>query len=138
MYVLQLLICQKSCFQKSYKQVKHEKNLIISKQILIRNMINLIKGGFPFKGAVSRDFLSFFISWIEAIWAPNKQSKMVLLKNSFSWRYLRNQWLCAVLACAESDSAEANTARSPTPCRLTLRGVKLIFSIFENLHFQGF
>ena len=36
------------------------------------------------KGAVSRDFLAFFlISWIEAIWAPEKQSKMFCLKIRF-------------------------------------------------------
>ena len=56
-------------------------------------------------------FLSFFISWFQGIWAPDKQAKMVLLKNLFSRRYPRNQLLCAVLACAESDSLQANTAR---------------------------
>ena len=35
------------------------------------------------KGAVSRDFLAFF-SWIEPMWAPDKQIKMFSLKNSFS------------------------------------------------------
>ena len=55
------------------------------------------------KGQCHKIFCHFFISWIEAIWAPNKQSKMVLLKNSFSRRYSRNQWLRAVLACAESN-----------------------------------
>ena len=64
------------------------------------------------KGAVSREFCHFFISWIEAFWAPDIQAKMVLLKNLFSRRYLQNQWLCAMLACAESDSVQVNTARS--------------------------
>ena len=56
---------------------------------------------------------------------------------------LRGVWLLIVLACAESDSSQANTAHSrKLKCPqiqnwLTLRGVKLIFSIFENLHFQG-
>ena len=66
------------------------------------------------KGQCHEIFCHFFISLIEAIWAPNEQSKMVLLKNSFSRRYSRNQWLCAVLACADSDSR-----------RLTLRRVGL-------------
>ena len=73
---------------------------------------------------------------------------MVLLKNSFlaetplsvSMRRVR---LRAELACAESDSAEANTAQSRQfKCLqiqnwLTLLGVKLIFQIFECLYFQG-
>ena len=42
-----------------------------------------------FKGAVSQDFWLILISWIEAIWAPDKQAKMVSLKNSFSWIYSR-------------------------------------------------
>ena len=36
------------------------------------------------KEAVSRDFLPPFFAWIKPIWAPDKQDKMVLLKNSFS------------------------------------------------------
>ena len=49
--------------------------------------------------------------------------------------------LRAVLACAESDSVQANTERSQKlKCPqiqnwLTLRGVKQIFQIFENLNF---
>ena len=35
--------------------------------------------------------------------APDKQAKMALLKDSFSRRYLRNKWLRAVLAFAESN-----------------------------------
>ena len=88
------------------------------------------------KGQCHEIFCNFIISWIEAIWAPNKQSKMVLLKNSFLRRYSQNQWLHTVLACTESDSPQANTARSRTPLRLTLCGVELIFSIFEHLYFQ--
>ena len=36
----------------------------------------------PFKVAVLRDFLEFFISLIEPIWGLDKQVKMVSLKNS--------------------------------------------------------
>ena len=50
------------------------------------------------KGQCHEIFWHFFISWIEAIWAPDKQAKMVLLKSSFS--------------------------RSRTLRRLTLRGVE--------------
>ena len=32
-------------------------------------------------------FLNFFISLNQPIWAPNKQAKMVFLKNSFLRRY---------------------------------------------------
>ena len=87
----------------------------------------------------------FFISWIKAIWAPDKQAKMVLLKSSFSRRNSRKIRLRAVLACAESkieifaNPKLANTARSHTLRRLTLRvrRVKQIFQIFEYLHLQG-
>ena len=119
------------------------------------------------KEAVSRDFLAFFFSLIQPIWVPDKQSKMVSLKNSFSRRYLQKTWLCAVWYCAEldsglvwsiwwyfenvskniskikkwltlrrvrlhtvshwaeSNSAQYHTARSQTPCSITLRGVRL-------------
>ena len=96
------------------------------------NVFDQIKRGvYILKGAVSQDFLPFFISWIEAIWAPDEQAKMVLLKNSFSRRYSQKIRLRAVLACAESDSAQANTARSrQLKCPqirnwLTLRRVRL-------------
>ena len=99
--------------------------------------------GFVVKEAVSRDFCSFF-SWIELIWVPDKLSKMVLLKNSFSRRYSQKTWqravwycarrrvgklkcpkiqncltlrrvgLCVVRYCAESDSAECDAAPSQT------------------------
>ena len=84
------------------------------------------------KGQCHEIFWHFFISWIEAIWAPDKQAKMVLLKSSFSRRNSRKIRLRAVLDCAESkieifaNPKLANTARSQTN-----------FSIFENLHFQG-
>ena len=42
---------------------------------------------YSLKGQCHEIFCHFFISWIEAIWAPEKQAKMVLLKNSFSQRY---------------------------------------------------
>ena len=102
------------------------------------------------KGAVSLDFCHFFISWIEAIWALISRLKWFLLKNSFSWRYLWNQWLQAVLACAESDSAEiemsanpklTNTARSWTLCRLTAQAntawSQTIFFLFSKNSFFG-
>ena len=59
----------------------------------------------PLKGQCHEIFWHFFISWIEAIWAPDKQAKMVLLKNSFSRRYSN-------LKFEKIDSAQANTARS--------------------------
>ena len=39
------------------------------------------------KVAVSQDFLTFFILWIQPTWVPDKQAKMGLLKNSLSRRY---------------------------------------------------
>ena len=50
-------------------------------------------------------FELYFFSWIEPIWAPDKQAKMVLLKNSFSWRYLNAKF-------KKFYSAQCNTARS--------------------------
>ena len=44
------------------------------------------------KEAVSRDFRPQFFSWIEPIWAPDKQAKMVLLKNLFSRRYSNSKF----------------------------------------------
>ena len=61
----------------------------------------------------------------------------------FRSRGSRKIRLRAVLACAESDSWQANTARSQKlkysqiQNWLTLRGVKQFFLIFKNLHFQG-
>ena len=49
--------------------------------------LNFLKNLHNPKVAVSRDFLAFFILLIQPIWAPDKQFKMVSLKNSFSGRY---------------------------------------------------
>ena len=43
------------------------------------------------RGSVTRFSVIFFISWIEAIWAPDIQAKTVLLRNLFSRRYSRSQ-----------------------------------------------
>ena len=75
------------------------------------------------KEAVSRDFLQFFFM-NRTIWIPDKQSKMVLLKYLFSWRYSQKTWLRAVWYCAESDSTQYHTAPSPTPGSITLRRVR--------------
>ena len=76
---------------------------------------------------MSRDLLAFFSSsLIQPIWFPDKQSKMVLLKNSFSWRYSQTTWLWAVWYCLESDSAHCaqyHTAQSWTLFSITLRVV---------------
>ena len=64
------------------------------------------------KGQCHEIFWHFFISRIEAIWAPDKQAKMVFLKSLFC-RDIREKF----------DSKEANTAQSRTLRRLTLRGV---------------
>ena len=45
-----------------------------------------------FKEAVSRDYWPLFLSWIKPILALDKQAKMVLLKNSFSWRYSNSKF----------------------------------------------
>ena len=47
------------------------------------SFLDCFKVDWNLKWAVSRYFCYYFISRIEAIYAPNKQSKMVLLKNSF-------------------------------------------------------
>ena len=82
------------------------------------------------KEAVSWDFVIFF-SWIKPIWVPDKQSKIISSKNSFSKIFMKNVTprsvtLCGVgklkcpkiqmvSHCAESDSVKHHTARSPTP-----------------------
>ena len=66
------------------------------------------------KGQCHEIFCHFFISWIQAIWAPDKQAKIVLLISSFLRKNSQKIRLRAVLACAESDSTQANTARSRT------------------------
>ena len=86
-----------------------------------------------FKGAVSRDFLSFFLFHESKPSGPG---------------IYRLKWFCLEIRfrediCEICDSAQANTAQSRKfKCLqiqnwLTLHGVKLFFSIFENLHFQG-
>ena len=56
-----------------------------------------------------------FFPWTEPTWTPDKQAKMVLLKDSFSRRYSWN---------TVSDFAQTNIARSQTPHRLTMHGVE--------------
>ena len=63
------------------------------------------------KGQCHEILCDFFISWKEAIWAPDKQANMVLLKKSFSRRYSQKIRLRAVLACTELNSAQANSAQ---------------------------
>ena len=59
-----------------------------------------------------RFFGLFFISLIEPIWALDNQAEMDLFLK-FVWRrYLRKIRPRTVLACTESDAAQANTARS--------------------------
>ena len=60
------------------------------------------------------EIFAIFFSWIKAIWAPDKQAKMVLLNNSFSRRYSQKIGLSAVLAYTELNSTQANTAQSRT------------------------
>ena len=64
-------------------------------------------------GSVTR-FFAFVFSWIEPFWVPDKQSKMVLLKNSFSQDIRQKR-----------DSAQCYTARSRIPRSRTLRRVGL-------------
>ena len=52
-----------------------------------------------------------------------------------------NCWLRAVLACAQSDSAQCYTAQSPTPHSVTLRGVglRVVLAAFGfSKHFRNF
>ena len=67
-----------------------------------------ISSGLPnsyiLKGQRHEIFDLYFFSWIEPIWAPDKQAKMVFLKNLFPWRYLS-------LKLEKFDSEQANTAR---------------------------
>ena len=88
------------------------------------------------KGQCHEILCHFFISWKEAIWAPDKQANMVLLKNSFSRRYSQKIRLRAVLACMESNSAQANSVRSQTLRRITLRS-QTNFSDFQISSFPG-
>ena len=68
---------------------------------------------FIYRVAESPDFLAFFPYESNLLYlTPDKQAKMVLLKDSFLQRYSQ-----------KSDSAHANTARNQTLRRLILRGV---------------
>ena len=97
---------------------------------------------YPFLKRQCHKICWHFFSSIQPIWVPDKQSKMVLLKNSFSRRFAKNvtlrsvilrrvgklkcpkipncltlRWvgLRAVRYCAQSDSAQCDTAPSRTP-----------------------
>ena len=85
------------------------------------------------KGQCHKIFWNFFISWIEAIWASDKKAKMVLLKSSFSRRYSRKIWLRAVLACAESDSAQAYSVQSFAGNNFVCAGLSLLWKRILNL-----
>ena len=84
-------------------------------------------------GAVSRDFLEFFL------FHESKPSGPLI--NRLKWFCLKVCFHGEI--CKKFDSAQANTAQSrKLKCSqiqnwLTLRGVKQIFLIFENLNFQG-
>ena len=69
---------------------QNKKNLSV--EIPTEDLLHLLKG------QCHEIFRHFFISWLEAIWAPDKQAKMFLLKNSFSQRYSRKIRLRAMLA----------------------------------------
>ena len=64
--------CGASPFAKNYKMLWFFKN----------NLIN-----YYFKGQCHEIFDLYFFSLIEPIWSPDKQAKMVFLKNLFSQRY---------------------------------------------------
>ena len=86
-----------------------------------------------FKVALSQDLLDFF-SWSDPIWVPDKQSKMVLLKNAFSWRYSRKTWLGAVLYCTHWAESTNLFWFSKTSIFRTFRIYVMIFrKIVENI-----
>ena len=60
-------------------------------------------------------FLAFF-SLIQPIWFLDKLSKMVLLKNSFSQRYLWKTWLSAVSHCSESGNWDVRKSKIVSHC----------------------
>ena len=68
------------------------------------------------KVAVSRDFLGLFSPWFQHTWAPEKQAKMILLKDSFSRRY----------------SNITLSLKASTPRSVSLRGVRLRASILAT------
>ena len=97
------------------------------------------------KRTVSRDFLAFFLFHESNPSGPLiNRLKCFCLKIVFVEIFTKNlnprkfdNPKLANTASEESDSAQANTARSWTSRRLTnLRGVKQIFLILENLNFQ--
>ena len=103
-------------FHKKYKNVRTVKNTFFSFKIFFvwlkvskKFQDSQFPEDEPFKEAVSRDFRTLFFSWIEPIWVPDKQSKIVLLKNSFSRRYSNLKF------------------KNSTPRRLTLRGVQIFW-----------
>ena len=64
------------------------------------------------------NFCHFFILWIEPNWAPDKQAKMVLLKNLFSRRYSNvkvEKFDSAVLVSAESNLLLPNISQKLEP-----------------------
>ena len=67
--------------------------------------VNKYINWYTLKGQCHEIFDLYFFSLIEPIWSPDKQAKMVFLKNSFSQRYSN-------LKFEKIDSAQANTARS--------------------------
>ena len=78
-----------------------EEYFLLGKYLLIRRWDTLLS----LKGQCHEIFELYFFSLIKPIWAPDKQAKMVFLKNSFSRRYSNLKFF-------EFDSAQANTAQS--------------------------
>ena len=85
------------------------------------------------KEAVSRDFLAFFFSLIQPIWAPDKHSKMVSLKLFDSAQYHTAQRREIEMSkkskivshSAELDSPQCDVAQNRTPHSVLLRRVGL-------------
>ena len=65
------------------------------------------------KGQCHEIFNHYFLPWIEPIWAPDKQAKIIFRENSFSRRYSN-------LKFEKFNSAQANTARSQFFAKLAL------------------
>ena len=68
-----------------------------------------------------RFFVIFFSSWIEAIKAPEKQTKMVLLKFVFAEIFAKKSTKRRLTLESKIEKL-ANTLQSWTPSSLTLRG----------------
>ena len=81
-----------------------EKDLLLHRNVNNKNSFASFIAG-PLKGQCHEIFDLYFFSLIEPIWSPDKQAKMVFLKNSFSRRYSN-------LKFEKNDSAQANTERS--------------------------